>query len=99
MAADDNSVGICKKALKVSLYELFYCCECTIKPPMNLAFKLINNDLSCIEISQPIPPPLSTPHGNQDHPVIVSNKRLGMGGVIMEKVDAFRSFPIFLLDI
>src|SRR5690606_7696262 len=99
MAADDNSVGICKKALKVSLYELFYCCECTIKPPMNLALKLFNTNLSRIEIPQPILQPLGSSHRNQYHPVIVRDKGLAMGVTVVQKMNAFRGYTVFLLSV
>src|SRR5690554_5381742 len=66
---------------------------------MNLAFKLINNDLSCIEISQPIPHPLSTPHGNQHHPVIASNEGLGMGVTVVQKMNTLGSYTAFLLSV
>src|SRR5690606_32955058 len=66
---------------------------------MHLALELFNNNLSRIEIPQPIPQPLSTPHGNQDHPVIVSDKGLGMGVTVMQKMNAFGGYTVFLLSV
>src|SRR5690554_4355337 len=66
---------------------------------MNLTLKLIRNNLSRIEIPQPILQPLRTPNGNQNHPVIVSDKGLGMGVTVMQKMNAFGGYTVFLLSV
>ncbi|MDP1108828.1 hypothetical protein, partial [Klebsiella pneumoniae] len=86
--AADNYPLACEKLVEVLLDETSHGAEGLIKTFMRLADTFGESHLVGVSIPQPIGGACSTPHSDQDHLIVMTDKRLSVGTKfnIVEKV-------------